>query len=134
MRSSSSAAIALLTRSAGVGLLATLADLAVLSLLVHLGHLHPRVASVPALSFGILVQFIGNKRFAFRDSSPDWVQQGLLFLAVEALSFGANLLLFDVAVRLFAWPLLALRLGTTNLVYFFVSLPLWARVFRKDES
>ncbi len=123
-----------MTRSAAVGLVATLADLVLLSLLVRVGHVDPRVASVPALCLGIVIQFAGNKRFAFRDRSADWLRQALLFLAVEALSFTANLVLFDLGVRLVPLPLVALRLVTTNLVYFALALPLWARVFHPEES
>jgi polar amino acid transport system permease protein len=47
------ARLALLLRSGAAGLLATLTDLALLSALVQLGALSPRVASVPALALGM---------------------------------------------------------------------------------
>jgi putative flippase GtrA len=123
-----------LVRSAGVGLGATLTDLFVLTLLASGLGLSPRLASLPALAIGIGVQFVGNKLFAFADRSRAWLRQGVQFLAVETLGFVANLVLFDLAVTHVKLPYLALRLLTTNLVYFGVCLPLWTRIFRIAEE
>ena len=117
----------------GVGAVATLTDLLVLTLLANELHLGPRVASLPALASGIVVQFVGNKFFAFEDTSKRWAEQAALFLAVEALGFAANLVLFDVAVRFVPLPLLAVRLLTTNAVYFGLCLPLWSRIFARNR-
>jgi putative flippase GtrA len=117
-------------RSAAVGLLATVADLAALAVLVDAVGLTPRHASLPALAIGIGFQFVGNKCFAFADRSPRWAEQGLLFLGVEALGMAANLLLFDLAVTHVPLPYLALRIATTSIVYFAICLPLWTRIFQ----
>jgi putative flippase GtrA len=119
-----------LLRSAAVGLLATAADLVALSVLVAGLGVSPRLASVPALVIGISVQFVGNKWFAFGDRSPRWAEQGLLFLAVEALGMATNLLLYDIAVTHTPLPYLAARIASTSIVYFGVCLPLWSRIFR----
>jgi putative flippase GtrA len=119
-----------LVRSAGVGAVATLADLLTLALLTHGLGVAARAASAPALCVGVAIQFVGNKRFAFRDDDPAWASQALRFAAVEALGFAANLALFDLASRRVALPPVALRLVTTHLVYFGVCLPLWSRIFR----
>jgi putative flippase GtrA len=121
-------------RSAGVGLLATATDLVALAVLVSGFHLSPRVASLPALALGIGVQFVGNKLFAFEDRSKAWMRQGMQFLAVESLGFVANLVLYDLAVTHFRLPYLALRLLTTNIVYFAICLPLWSRIFRPAQE
>ena len=117
-------------RSASVGVCATFTDLITLAVLVDGFHLSPRAASVPALALGITVQFIGNKLFAFNDRSGQWLRQGAQFLGVEAVGFVANIALFDFAVTHTHFPYLALRLLTTNLVYFLICLPLWSRIFR----
>lgn len=122
--------LATLARSATIGVLATATDLVALAVLVSGFGLSPRVASVPALALGILVQFVGNKWFAFGDRSRDWLRQGAQFLGVEALGFVANLVLFDLAVTLTKLPYLPLRLLTTNLVYFGLCLPCWSLIFR----
>lgn len=124
--------ILLVLRSAGVGALATLVDLIALAVLVSGFDVSPRVASVPALALGIAVQFVGNKLFAFGDRSRRWVQQGAQFLAVEAVGFLLNLLLFDLAVTLTPLPYLLARVLTTSVVYFAVCLPLWSRIFRAE--
>jgi putative flippase GtrA len=119
-------------RSAGVGALATVVDLIALALLVSGAGLSPRLASLPALALGIAVQFVGNKLFAFADRSPQWARQGAQFLAVEALGFVLNLLLFDFAITVTPLPYLAARMLSTSIVYFAVCLPLWSRIFRTE--
>lgn len=126
--------IATLTRSAGVGAVATAVDLATLAVLVHALGVTARAASAPALALGVAVQFVGNKRVTFRDHDPNWIPQAWRFLLVEALGFAANLALFDFAARHVALPPLALRLVTTNAVYFAVCLPLWSRIFRAPPA
>ena len=121
--------LATLVRSAGVGAVATAVDLVTLALLVHGLGLSARVASAPALCLGVAVQFFGNKLVAFRDRDPNWIPQAARFLGVELVGFAANLALFDLAVRHVAVAPVALRLVTTNLVYFGVCLPLWSRIF-----
>jgi len=115
----------------GVGAIATLTDLLVLTLLANGLGLGPRVASMPALASGIVVQFVGNKLFAFEDASKKWAGQAALFLVVEAMGFVMNLVLFDVAVRVLPVPLVVVRLFTTNVVYFGLCLPLWSRIFAR---
>lgn len=118
----------------GVGAVATVADLATLTLLVSGLHFSPRVASVPALSLGIALQFFGNKVFAFDDRSREWGRQAALFLIVEAMGFAANVALFDLAVSHVRLPYLLVRLATTNAVYFGLCLPLWSRIFRAPSK
>jgi putative flippase GtrA len=118
----------------GVGAVATLTDLCVLTLLASGLHLGPRAASLPALASGVVVQFVGNKLFAFEDRSTRWAGQAALFLAVETLGFAANFALFDVAVRALPLPYVVVRLVTTNLVYFGVCLPLWSRIFERTPA
>lgn len=118
----------------GVGAVATLTDLLVLTALASGFGLGPRASSFPALVAGIGVQFFGNKLFAFEDRSKRWGEQAALFLAVEALGFAANLALFDLGVRFVPLPYLAVRLITTNVVYFGLCLPLWSRIFRPSAA
>jgi putative flippase GtrA len=118
----------------GVGAVATLTDLLVLTVLANGFHLGPRLASLPALASGIAVQFVGNKIFAFEDASKRWAEQAVLFLGVEAMGFIANLALFDVAVRYVPVPFVVVRLLTTNAVYFGLCLPLWSRIFARRAN
>src|SRR5690348_10435559 len=90
-------------RSVAVGAVATLADLAALALLVSGLGVPARLASLPALALGVVIQFAGNKWLAFRDPSRAWLRQGGMFLGVEALGMASNLALFD---RLVAWTTL----------------------------
>jgi putative flippase GtrA len=116
-------------RSAGVGAISTLVDFAALATLVSGLGLSARLASPLALGLGLACQFVGNKLFAFGDRRPAWAKQVALFLGIEAFAFGANLFLFDVAVRKLALPYLVVRGACQAVVYFGISLPLWTRLF-----
>ncbi len=121
-------------RSLGVGGIATLTDLLVLTLLVSGFGVHVRVASIPALTLGMLVQFVGNKRFAFRDRSREWVRQGVQFAGVELLGFAANAIAFDLLVTHTPMPYLVARCLGTFVVYVSVCMPLWSRIFKPEEA
>lgn len=116
-------------RSAGVGTVVTVVDLALLALLVSAAGVSTRIASPIALAVGVAIQFFGNKLLAFRDSSPQWARQASAFLAVEGLGFVANAVLYDLAVQHVPLPYVLLRIVTTSLVYFTICLPLWTRIF-----
>ena len=121
------------SRSAGVGLVATALDFLALVALVSGVGLPPRVASLPALSLGIVVQFVGNKWLAFRDPSRDWLRQASTFLGIEALGFVCNAVCFDRLVALTPLPFVVCRVLSTSIVYFGVCLPLWSRLFSNSE-
>jgi putative flippase GtrA len=113
---------------------ATLADLAVLALLVSAMGLAPRVASIPALVDGGNVRFLGNRHFAFRASRGSLARQAALYTVVELAALGANGVLFDLAMRVLptnlAWAYVPVRLVTSHLVFLGWSYPLWRLVFR----
>src|SRR6185503_4659886 len=114
---------------------ATLADMACLALLVGAMHVSPRAASLPALLVGAVVQFAGNRHFAFRAASGSLRRQAALFALTEIVALALNAALYDVAAR--ALPLgtasaVLVRAVTTNLVFLLWSYPVWRRVFEVD--
>jgi putative flippase GtrA len=113
---------------------ATVADLAVLAVLVSALGLTPRVASIPALVVGGVVNFLGNRHFAFRASRGSLAKQAVLYTIVEIAALAANGILFDVAMRLLppglAWAYVPVRLVTSHVVFLAWSYPLWRLVFR----
>lgn len=113
---------------------ATLADLAVLALLVSAVGLSPRVASIPALLVGGVVNFLGNRHFAFRASRGSLARQAALYTMVELLALAANGVLFDLVMRALpvglAWSYVLVRLVTSHVVFLAWSYPLWRLVFR----
>src|SRR5688572_7225351 len=119
-------------KSTAVGGIATLVDLAVLALFVEVLAIDARLANVPALALGVLVQFLGNKLFAFDDRSEDWARQGALFASVEAGALLLNAAVFHVASSFI--PYLAARVLVQALVYLGFSLPLWSRIFQERSS
>lgn len=123
-----------LRRSAVVGLVATLADMALIALLVHGLSISAAIANVPALSVGLLIQFWGNKRYAFNDARPTSTRQASAFLAVEAVAFVLNAAFFHIlAVGLDVTPLLA-RAIASGFVYFAFSYRLWQIIFRPPQA
>ena len=111
---------------------ATVTDLATLTLLVQVGHVGPRVASVPALLCAGVVSFVANRRFAFRVRGAENVhRQALAFAAVQITTIALNAVAFDLAMRaLGATPYYwAVRLVVSNVVYLAWSFPMLSRVF-----
>jgi putative flippase GtrA len=119
-------------RAGAAGIFATGVDLATLSLLVSGFHVSPHVANVPALVFGGVANFVGNKYFAFR-ARGGIVRHAVGYTLVEVVALALNGWLFELALRLFPhatnayW---ALRLATSHIVFLLWSYPLWCVVFR----
>lgn len=120
-----------LAKSTVVGFVATAMDLACLFVLVELVGLMPVQANLPALAVGLLMQFAGNKLWAFDDRSKDILGQGVKFLFVEAGAFALNGLLFHFLVLCTTLPYLGARLIASAAVYFLWSYPMWGRIFIK---
>jgi putative flippase GtrA len=121
-----------LTRSAIVGIAATLADLATLTILVSILGLRPEAANLPALLVGVLTQFVGNKYYAFANGACDarsLARQGTRFILVEAGALILNAIAFHFIVALTPVPYPIARLIGSSLVYFAYSYPLWGRIF-----
>lgn len=118
------------SRSAIVGVTATLADLISLFLMVDIFSIPTQWANVPALFIGIMIQFLGNKFYAFENREQAWVEQSILFFIVEAGALALNAGLFHFAAVVHNVPYLLARLGIGLLVYICFSYPLWKRVFK----
>ena len=122
-----------LVRSGAAGLVATLADLGVLTGLTELAGTSPRVASVPALLVGGIVMFFGQKYFAFQSGGAPRTRELALFVLVQAGGLALTGLLYDAVLR-FIPSLTAhyvvVRLVVTNAVWLGYSFPLWHVVFR----
>jgi putative flippase GtrA len=119
-------------RSTLAGGLATFADLAVLTALTSLAHWNPRVSSIPALLVGGLVNFVGNRSFAFR-ARGNLARHTFLFSLVEAGTLVLNAVLFETALRAFpglTHGYLLVRVVISNLVFVTFSYPLWSRIFK----
>ena len=125
--------IARLLRAGLAGVAATGSDFAALAVLVSVLHVDPRVANVPALLAGGVVNFLGNRHFAFRAQAGHVGKQAAGYAAVEIVALAMNGLLYDAVLRAEpqAAPLYWLvRLVTSHLVFLLWSYPLWRRVFR----
>jgi putative flippase GtrA len=117
-----------LGRSALVGVAATLVDLVALAAATGAG-VASLVANVPALLLGLLVQFVGNKSWAFRDASPRVARQLALFSIVEVAALAFNAALFHLAVLWLDSPPLLTRVVVSAGVYFGFSLRIWRHIF-----
>ncbi|HEY3494849.1 MAG TPA: GtrA family protein [Polyangiaceae bacterium] len=119
-------------RSGIGGLVATLADLATLTLLVRLFDVSPRVASVPALLAGNVVMFFAQK-LAFEAKGGDVRRELVRFALVQAGGFVLTAALYDAALAVVpgaSASYVLTRLVVTNLVWLGYSFPLWRWVFR----
>ncbi|MBI2388084.1 MAG: GtrA family protein [Deltaproteobacteria bacterium] len=128
------AKLATLGRSTIVGGAATLTDLLVLFVCMHAFGWSPRVANVPALIAGGVVNFHGNRTFAFRATEGRIERQATLFLLSELVTLALNGVLYDLAIRsLHPQPAgaMVIRLITQNVVFLAWSFPVWRLVFRR---
>ena len=126
-----------LRRSAIIGVAATVADLAMIALLVHGLGLAPAVANLPALTLGLAIQFFGNKLWAFKDGATHpaaLARQGSAFLAVEAVAFLLNAGLFHVFAVWLGAPALLARVVASALVYFGFSYRFWTVIFQPSTG
>jgi putative flippase GtrA len=121
-------------RGGAVGAVATVADAAALALLTENRVLAPQFAVLPAMGLGVAIQFLGSKYVTFAErSSQRMAAQSLQFTIVEALSLALGMLLYNLCLQLGAHYLLA-RILVGAIIYFGVSLPLWARIFQKPAG
>ena len=120
-------------RSGVAGAAATAADLATLWLLVEVVHLQPRAANVPALLVGGIVNFLGNRSYAFRANAGSLTKQIIGYTTVEGVALALNGLLYDAVLRFIPGAEASfelVRLATTAVVFLLWSYPLWRLVFR----
>ncbi|GEM_PF-975223 len=121
------------SKSALVGIVATLSDLFLLFVLVDLFSLEPKWANIPTLLLGVSIQFFGNKHLAFQSKNTSPWKEGLLFTIVEIGALLLNAGLFHLGAVQYQLPYLATRLAVGLLVYMFFSYPLWKGIFEKGE-
>lgn len=116
---------------------ATVADMTVLALLVGVAGVTPRVANAPSLLLGAMVQFLGNRQFAFRGPQARPLgQQAWLFACAEVVTLGLNALGYELVTRTFvvgvAGAVLA-RAAVSFVVFVAWSHPVWCRIFEGDD-
>jgi putative flippase GtrA len=127
-----SARLATFLRSALAGGAATLVDLGVIAFAVGILRVSPAAANAPALLAGAVVQFFGNRHFAFRSKGGHLGKQVTLFALAEAVTLLLNGALYHAVVTHVALgPAGAViaRAITTNLVFLLWSYPVWKRIF-----
>jgi putative flippase GtrA len=121
-----------LLRAGVAGIAATGSDLATLAVLVSVFHVDPRVANVPALLVGGVVNFVGNRYFAFRAHRGHAGKQAAGYTAVEIVALALNGVLYDTVLRMVPGARAAywlVRLATSHAVFLGWSYPLWRKVF-----
>jgi putative flippase GtrA len=124
-----------LVRSLLAGGAATLADLALLTFCVAVLRLSPQAANLPALVAGGIVNFFGNRHFAFRANEGSIERHVLGYTAVELVALALNGFLYDLVLRTApqtAHVYWAVRLVTSHIVFLLWSYPLWRKVFRVE--
>jgi putative flippase GtrA len=120
-------------RTAIVGAVATVADLALLIGTVETHWLTQAQANFPSLLLGSAIQFLGNRYWVFHAEERPWGKQLASFAFAEAISFGLNGLSFHllVAHTPLYYPLA--RPVSVALVFFLFSYPAWKWIFRKPS-
>jgi putative flippase GtrA len=121
-------------RTIVVGVLATAVDLALLVILVQVAHLTPVQANWPSLLVGSVVQFLGNRQWAFQASAGSAWKQAVGFFASEAVSFALNGGGFYALVHWTSiyYPLARPIAGFV--IFWGFSYPSWRFIFRRPSA
>jgi len=114
------------------GGLASVSDLGTLAILVSGLGLSPQVANIPSLGFAVVIQFVGNRYFAFNAAHGRLDRQLTGFIIVEIISFLLNAVLFHVLVSWFDLHYTLARLLGTFVVFMGFSYPLWRIIFKVE--
>ena len=125
-------------RSGGAGVLATAAQFGTLWLLVAFGGMGPVRANVPALVFGSVVMFLGQKYFVFeaRATKGLWLET-ILYAIVQVVGIALTSWLFKVFLALsprLEPHYVLVGLVVNNLVWLFYFFPLWHFVFKSPQK
>lgn len=126
-------------KSALAGAAATLTDFTVFFALANGVGLDPRWANLPALVAGGVVNFVGNRRFAFHAHHGSLTRQAQRFIGVTVIGLALNAVIFHFAVdALTAWPAWVLRVIIGNAVYVGWYFPMFRKIFHvhatRDEA
>ena len=121
-------------RASGVGILASVLDLAVLTLLVRGFGFSAQEANVPALLCGAVVQFAGSRHVVFGAAHRDLRPQLARFALAELGTLALNALGFALLTHFTPLPFPLARLAATLLVFVCFSYPAWTRVFRSQPA
>jgi putative flippase GtrA len=98
------------TRSLGVGAVATTVDIGVLLVCVRwFGFSNPLAAAV-GVAVGSMVAFAGNRCFAFQDAEKEMGPQILRFIATTSVGMAAHASLVHVLADLFAVPVVLAKM------------------------
>ncbi|NOY92153.1 MAG: GtrA family protein [Deltaproteobacteria bacterium] len=122
-----------LVSGVGVGGVATLVDLATLTLLVEALQLTPSQANLPALFVGASIQFLGCRHVVFEAKDGSLSRQFLAFAGVELVTLTLNALVFQALLGL-SLPYVFARLVATFGVFMLFSFPAWHWVFRRRAA
>jgi len=113
------------------GAAATLTDFGVFFVLHNGLGVDALWATVPALITGAIVNFVGNRRYAFHAHRGKLTKQAQRFTIVTLIALGLNFLIFWGAHKLLpSWPAWLMRVIIGNLVYLAWSYPMFQVVFR----
>jgi len=120
-------------RGSAVGIVATIVDMAVLTVLVELVGLTPQAANLPALVAGAAIQFLGCRHLVFQAKSGSVRRQLAGFTLTELGTLLLNGIVFHTLVSWTPLPYPVARAVGTFLVFVGFSYPLWSRVFRVQQ-
>jgi putative flippase GtrA len=121
-------------RATVVGVVATLTDLGILTLLVEVAGVSEVIANWPSLFVGVTIQFLGAKYAVFKAAGGSWARHVSGFLIAEVGTYVLNGIAFHLLVTLTPVPYVVARLIGTFLVFIGFSYPVWHWVFKDGAA
>lgn len=101
-------------------------------LLVTYWFLGPKLAMTILYAMGVIVGFVGNKKFTFRDQSG-WWSTGLKYLIAHTLGYAVNFALLYVFVDQMRYPHQIVQAVAILVVAAYMFLALNVFVFKRSE-
>lgn len=124
-----------LAKGAIVGLIATCADLGLLTVLVEWFHVAPPIANLPALILGSSIQFVGNRQVVFNVKGKAKLgSEMFLFLLAEVAAFGLIAGGFYALNRWTPLNYVVSRAFVSFLVFIGFSFPIRSKIFHQKSS
>lgn len=121
-------------KSLGVGGVATIVSMGALYLLVEYAGMSAQWGNAISLPLGVIIQFVGNRFWAFDKAKGNPALQFPIFVGLEVTGIFINVGLFWVFTEKLAMHYMLARLIGTGLVFWCFSYPLWQLLFVGRKS
>lgn len=121
-------------KSGLIGIVASLTDMGILTLLVQFAGLPPHLAVIPSAISGSTIQFLGQRKFAFESKSEKVGTEAKWFIAGEMGSWLISAGILFLFTKFTSIHYTIARILTGAIVFAVYSYPIWRLIFKPKEK